>query len=142
MGNYLFPVRIENGKSKLLPHVAAEIPTEFTFTSSDDIPVEIASTLEKLHPNKEFDNFHDIIDALEPNTGILTHELHSKPHSVLGYHEDMSEQEAREMINEIEDRLGHELKETGDLEPLSSEKIEGHWPKTAGWNKSGDFVAQ
>lgn len=141
MSNYLFPVQIENGSVTLLPHVATEIPRNIKFTSSDGVPSELEPVLEKLYPNEKFENLSDMTDALRPTTGILVHELNMQPHSVIGFHKDLSEQEAHKIIQEIENRLGYELEGTDGLESLSSDEIEDYWPKTAGWNKDGDFVA-
>lgn len=152
MTNYLFPVQTgETGE--LLPHIAADKPTEFTVGDLTDdpedgrteIPDNVLDVLERLYPDqdiaKKCSNLLELTDALDPGRGILVHEYYSQPHTVIGYHESLSEDEARAVISEIEERLGYELDGKEDIEPLSEEEITNKLPKTAGWTRDGEFRA-
>lgn len=152
MTNYLFPV--QTGEAvELLPHIAADKPTGFTVGDlADDpeerlaeIPDDVLDVLDRLYPDQEVSkkcsNLLELNDALDPDRGILVQEYYSQPHTVIGYHESLSEDEARAVISEIEERLGYELNGKQDIEPLSEEEIMNRLPKTAGWTRDGEFRA-
>jgi len=141
MGNYLFPVRSDS-KIQLLAHVAAEIPTKWSTGPDGDLPDEVDAVLDKLHPDAKIDSISEAVEALHPSKGILVHEWSSRPHAVIGYHEDLTEEEARKMIAEIETRLGYELEDKKELTILTADEIEDYYPQTAGWNHESEFVAR
>lgn len=138
MTDYLFPVD-PSDTAELLPHLVLDYP-EGEIDDEGDVREEVKEFVKLIHPEKEFKRITDYIVAMDPECGVLIDGLNNPTH-VIGYHDKMSEEDARSVLEEIEDRLGHELTTDGELQALPGEDIRNRHPKPAGWTKDGTFVA-
>ena len=73
---------------------------------------------------------------------ILVHEIFSRPHNVIGYSNQLTEEQARKAIELIEDELGCGLEQKDELDAMTDEDMEDYYPKIAGFDFQGRFVAQ
>lgn len=138
MTDYLFPVN-PSDTSELLPHLILDYP-EDDIDDEGEVREEVKEYVELIHPENDFDGIMDYIGAMDPECGVLVDGLNNPTH-VIGYHQKMSEEDARSVLEEIEDRLGYELTSDEGLQTLSGEDIRKRHPKPAGWTNDGTFVA-
>lgn len=139
-GFYLFPVRIGE-ECELLPNVAAQMPGGYTVENLEQTPDNLKPVLETLYPDKDIKPVELITNnLLSPTKGILVSRRYSRPHSALGYHPGLAEEQARVIIKEIETHLGYKLNGTEELQHFSSEDTRCRFAKTAGWKKDSTFT--
>lgn len=138
MTDYLFPVD-PSDTSELLPHLVLDYP-KGGIDDDGEVREEVKEYVEFIHPEKELNGITDYIGSLDPEYGVLIDGLNNPTH-LIGYHEKMSEDDARSVLGEIENRLGYDLTIDEELQALSSEDIRKRHPKPAGWTKDGTFVA-
>jgi len=95
--------------------------------------------------NYRFEEAITTDDGDEAAFPILVYELYSKPHTLEGVPEWVSDDEIEHAVAQLEEELGYELEKPDDYDEvrLSDEEAAQYQPKTAGFDPvTGEFVAR
>lgn len=82
----------------------------------------------------------DYLFNIDPEGWILIEEQYSDPNSVEGYSENLSEENARNVIRKIEEKLGYELLGKNDITPMKDKDLKNSFIRPAGFDENGNLI--